>query len=82
MENNILDYQEFYDELIQGEYLSEKITDEWMIDNENYLRETLYSFYQVYSKYKYPNKILKYLMKLFSEVTYAAFMNFQKKTYL
>ena len=47
MEDNtkILDYQEFYEEFKEGGYLPLRIDFEWLFENENYMRENLYSFY-------------------------------------
>lgn len=80
MENNkekILDYQEFYDEFKEGGYLPLRIDDEWLLENEDYLRENLYSFFVIYSNSKRPSENLKLLFKLYAEVSLNTYNHFE-----
>lgn len=79
MEDNtrILDYQEFYEEFKEGGYLPLRIDFEWLFENENYMRENLYSFYLMYSNHKKPNEIMKLLFKLYSEVILNTYNHFE-----
>ena len=79
---NILDYQEFYEELKDGSYLPLRIDFEWLLENENYMRENLYSFYLTYSSHKRPNEIMKLLFKLYSEVILHTYNHFEGGKYL
>lgn len=74
--NRILDYHEFYTEFKQNDYMPLRVNDEWIDENETYLRETLFSFYQVYSRSKNPEEIINSLFKLYADVilhTYICF---------
>lgn len=78
MENReVLDYQEFYEEFKEGGYLPLRIDDDWLLENENYLRENLYSFYLVYSNYTIPSKIIKLLFRLYADVTLNTYIHFE-----
>lgn len=67
----ILDYQEFYDELIENEYLPARIDYLWSDKNEDFMREVLFAFYTTYSKKK-DNDLINSLLKLYSDVILAA----------
>lgn len=69
--NRILDYQEFYDELVEKEYLPSKIDYNWTDNNKDYMREVLFSFYTTYSRLNKP-EMLHPLLKLYSETILAA----------
>ena len=42
----LMDYQEFYNELIEKEYLPLKIDYSWTDKNEDFMREVLFLFWQ------------------------------------
>ena len=67
----ILDYQEFYDELIDNEYLPARIDYLWTDKNEDFMREVLFAFYTAYSRNK-ESDMLNTFLKLYSEVILAA----------
>ena len=67
----LLDYQEFYEELVSGDYLPTRIDYDWSDKNEDFMREVLFSFYTTYSRLKDP-EMVKTLLKLYSEVMLAA----------
>lgn len=67
----VLDYQEFYDELIENEYLPARIDYIWSDKNEDFMREVLFAFYTTYSKRK-DNDLVNSLLKLYSDVILAA----------
>ena len=50
MENKLLDYHEFYGE--SGLYIPARVSYEWIDENEDFMRETLFSFYETYSRLK------------------------------
>lgn len=80
MENKeqILDYQLFYEELIEKEYLPSKIDYNWTDKNEDFMKEVLFAFYTIYVRYKDPN-LLHPLLKLYSEVILAAFSHYPEE---
>ena len=69
MDNNTktLDYQQFYDELIEKEYLPDKIDYSWTDRNEDYMREILFLLYMAYTKTSNKNTPHTFL-KLYSEI--------------
>lgn len=67
----LLDYQEFYDELIENEYLPTRIDYIWSDKNEDFMREVLFAFYTTYTK-KRDNDLVNSLLKLYSDVILAA----------
>lgn len=73
MENKkrILDYQEFYDRLIEEDLLPSKIDYIWRENNENFMREVLFSFYTTYTRLQEEDYVNP-LLKLYSEVMLAA----------
>jgi len=73
---NILDYHQFYLEFKQNDYMPLRVNDEWLLENENYLRETLFSFYQVYSRSKNPSEIINSLFKLYADVILHTYIHF------
>lgn len=74
---NVLDYQEFYEEFKDGGYLPLRINDDWLLENENYLRENLFSFYLIYSNYKNPSEIIKLLFRLYADVALNTYNHFE-----
>ena len=44
----LMDYQEFYNELIEKEYLPLKIDYNWTDKNEDFMREVLFLFYTLF----------------------------------
>ena len=74
MENKkrILDYQEFYDRLIEEDLLPSKIDYIWRENNENFMREVLFSFYTTYTRLQEEDYVNP-LLKLYSEVMLAAY---------
>ncbi|MDR1019004.1 MAG: hypothetical protein LBM02_09940 [Lachnospiraceae bacterium] len=75
----VLDYHEFYTEFKDGGYLPLRINDEWLLENENYLRENLFSFYLVYSNHTVPADIMNILFRLFAEVTLNTYTHFENR---
>lgn len=69
--DKLLDYQEFYDELIDKDYLPAKIDYTWTDKNEDFMREVLFCFYTIYIKTK-DRTMVNILLKLYSEVILAA----------
>ncbi len=76
MENKLLDYHEFYGE--SGLYIPARVSYEWIDENEDFMRETLFSFYETYSRLKI-NELLIPLLKLYSDIILAAYINFEEK---
>lgn len=80
MENNkeeLFDYHMFYDEFKEGGYLPLRIDDEWLLENEKYLRENLYSFYITYVNSDKTTRSIKLLFKLYSEVILNTYNHFE-----
>ena len=75
----ILDYPEFYTEFKEGGYLPLRINDEWLLENEDYLRENLFSFYIIYSNCGDPDKMLKSLFRLYADVILNTYNHFEIK---
>lgn len=71
----MLDYQEFYDEFKDQEYLPARIDYVWTDQNEEYMRETLFAYYTTYMRLKQP-ELLNPLLKLYSESMLASHANF------
>ena len=63
----LMDYQEFYNELIEKEYLPLKIDYNWTDKNEDFMREVLFLFYTLYVKTK-DFKLIHPLLRLYSDV--------------
>ena len=63
----LIDYQEFYNELIEKEYLPLKIDYNWTDKNEDFMREVLFLFYTLYVKTK-DFKLIHPLLRLYSDV--------------
>lgn len=80
MENKrrLLDYQEFYDELIDKEYLPAKIDYAWTDRNEDFMREVLFAFYTIYIKCR-DTEMIHPLLKLYSEVILAAHSHYPEE---
>ena len=74
---NVLDYQAYYEYLKENDYIPLRINDEWLLENEDFLRENLYSFYIIYSNCKNPDEMLKPLFKLYAEITLNAYNHFE-----
>lgn len=74
----ILDYQEFYDELIDQEFLPARIEYNWTDKNEDFMREVLFAFYMSYSKTKNP-EMLNTFLKLYSDVILAAHSHYPEE---
>ncbi len=74
---NVLDYQEFYESFLENDYLPLRINDDWLLENENYLRENLFSFYLIYSNYKNPSEIIKLLFRLYADVALNTYNHFE-----
>lgn len=83
MENKeLLDYQQFYDEFVEQEYLPARIDYVWTDNNKEYMRETLFSYYTMYIRLK-QKELLHPLLKLYSESMLAAHANFPSdETYM
>lgn len=81
MENNkkdiTLDYDEFYTLFKDENYMPLRIDYDWLLENENYLRENLYSFYLIYTNHKNPSEIIKSLFRLYADVTLNTYMHFE-----
>ena len=52
----ILDYHEFY--LESSIHLPARITYDWIDENEEFMREVLFSFYETYSRIKNPDLLI------------------------
>lgn len=78
--NKLYDYQEFYDELIDQEYIPAKVDYSWIDKNEDFMRETLFAFYTIYIKTK-DNFMIHPLLKLYSEVILAAYTHYPEEGY-
>ncbi len=68
-----LDYQEFHDESVR--YIPLRIDDEWLIENEEYIKEVLFVFHQIYDKSREMDNYNS-LLKLYGEVLNITFQNF------
>lgn len=76
MENReLLDYQEFYDEFVDQEYLPARIDYVWIDQNKEYMRETLFAYYTMYIRLKQP-ELLRPLLRLYAESMLASHSNF------
>lgn len=72
MENEkILDYQQFYDELVDQEFLSARIDYQWTDNNEDFMREVLFLVYMTYTKLK-DESLINPLLKLYSDIILTA----------
>lgn len=78
----ILDYQEFYEEFKEGDYLSSKIDNEWLNDNDGYLREVFFAHYRMYSTNPNPSSVLRPLFKLYSDTILYTYLSFNKIKFL
>lgn len=68
-----VDYHEFYVDSLN--YIPLRITDEWIVENKEYLEDLLFVFYQIYDKSN-DIKNHKILLKLYSEVLNSTFIKF------
>lgn len=73
--DKILDYQEFYEELIDNEYIPAKIDYAWTDNNEDFMRESLFIFYRTYTSMKDP-ELLNPFLKLYSDIILAAYTHY------
>ena len=74
----LIDYQEFYNELIEKEYLPLKIDYNWTDKNEDFMREVLYLFYTLYVKTK-DFKLIHPLLRLYSDVISTAHSHYPEE---
>lgn len=74
----LMDYQEFYNELIEKEYLPLKIDYSWTDKNEDFMREVLFLFYTLYVKTKY-FKLIHPLLRLYSDVISTAHSHYPEE---
>ena len=72
------DYQEFYNELIEKEYLPLKIDYNWTDKNEDFMREVLFLFYTLYVKTK-DFKLIHPLLRLYSDVISTAHSHYPEE---
>lgn len=76
MDNNtILDYQQFYDELLEKEYIPDRIDYLWTDSNKDFMRDCLFAFYMTYSKVKDP-QLLNAFLRLYSDIIVSAHTHF------
>lgn len=80
MENKkkLLDYQEFYDTMVSGDYLPSRIDYTWSDKNEDFMREVLFSFYTMYTRLK-DDDLVNPLLRLYSEVMLAAHAHYPEE---
>jgi alpha-glucosidase (family GH31 glycosyl hydrolase) len=80
MENKerLLDYHEFYEELVDKEYLPAKIDYIWTDKNKDFMREVLFAFYSIYSRLK-KEEMMNPLLKLYAEVILAAYSHYPEE---
>ena len=74
----LMDYQEFYNELIEKEYLHLKIDYSWTDKNEDFMREVLFLFYTLYVKTK-EFKLIHPLLRLYSDVISTAHSHYPEE---
>ena len=74
----LMDYQEFYNELIEKEYLPLKIDYSWTDKNEVFMREVLFLFYTLYVKTK-DFKLIHPLLRLYSDVISTAHSHYPEE---
>ena len=74
----LMDYQEFYNELIEKEYLPLKIDYNWTDKNEDFMREVLFLFYTLYVKTK-DFKLIHPLVRLNSDVISTAHSHYPEE---
>ena len=74
----LMDYQEFYNELIEKEYLPLKIDYNWTDKNEDFMREVLFLFYTLYVKTK-DIKLIHPLLRLYSDVISTAYSHYPEE---
>lgn len=74
----LMDYQEFYNELIEKEYLPLKIDYNWTDKNEDFMREVLFLFYTLYVKTK-DFKLIHPLLRLYSDVISTAHSHYPEE---
>ncbi len=74
----LMDYQEFYNELIEKEYLPLKIDYSWTDKNEDFMREVLFLFYTLYVKTK-DFKLIHPLLRLYSDVISTAHSHYPEE---
>lgn len=77
-ENQLLDYQEFKDVLVDQEYIPSKVDYQWVDRNEHFMRETLFAFYTIYMK-KRDHSLLHPLLRLYADVILAAHSQFPEE---
>lgn len=82
LDEYVLDYHEFCEEFKEGNYLSMKIDDVWLVDNESCLKEILFNFYLMYSKHTEPSSVMRLLFKLYSEVVLSMYNSFSNVKFL
>ena len=74
----LMDYQEFYNELVEKEYLPLKIDYNWTDKNEDFMREVLFLFYTLYVKTK-DFKLIHPLLRLYSDVISTAHSHYPEE---
>jgi hypothetical protein len=79
MENNkMLDYHEFYEELVEKEYIPDRIDYQWTDSNKDFMRDVLFAFYMTYSKVKDPD-LLNAFLRLYSDIIVSAHSHFPEE---
>ena len=74
----IMDYQEFYDTLIDNDILPARIDYNWVDKNEDFMREVLFAFYTFYTRLKDRSNVIS-ILKLYSEVMLAAHTHYSQE---
>ena len=74
----IMDYQEFYDTLIDNDILPARIDYNWVDKNEDFMREVLFLFYTLYVKTK-DFKLIHPLLRLYSDVISTAHSHYPEE---
>ena len=74
----LMDYQEFYNEVIEKEYLALNIDYNWTDKNEDFMREVLFLFYTLYVKTK-DFKLIHPLLRLYSDVISTAHSHYPEE---
>lgn len=74
----LLDYHEFYEQLVEKEYLPDRIDYLWTDKNKDFMRDVLFSFYMTYSKVQ-DKELLHALLRLYSDVIVSAHTHFPEE---
>ena len=77
MKVTLMDYDEFYDELVDKDYLPSRIDYKWMEKNEDFMKEILFAVFNTYQKIG-KEDLSHAMLKLYSDIILGTYSHFSK----